>query len=884
MTVKSKVKTMPKSWENILNIACVIKDNKTLDCDEDNPPTPTGPKVTIVKKILSGDKLVDSITAEVWDTITYIVTFKNVGKTGTYVSLKDFLPDGVQISSSKIEVKSNTTSWWEKDTAWESVPYKWSFTKIQRVYVNVYTWVYLWAGWEWVMTIQWEITEDGSDLNRTNFACIYDENGNKVACDDAVYNIEEKEVQCKSLDWVSGNVTVQSNSEEVTKKVTCKSSWGKADITIICGGEEETKKSTDSFTKECSFTGVWSHVVTCNVTNSKNKVSKCEESFEIKTPDYPKTPVCRDMDVDRSENEVTCRANKAVKFKVNWCVRKDGKYESKEKDTKWTFECDEILDDVKCTVSDDGYFDWSNTTKTCEESRDEDTTKTTPWQQTCFNVNAWNFSIEEWEILPFYWNLDKVTRVVGEHPYDQIDGEYENAKDKINPTNGYIGSSCKYPEAIATDSMVCTFWIYDWWKYFKWYKKGEGTIENPLYKIKGPCLSNMTQDEMPEILQDWYSKMKNRYCKSNDKDCLSFELPEYESRLPEDRRWEYPELLYSSVYYIEDFWRWGINTIHLANLWGSSWWLKSPSEWSEKKSYWEYKIVLESVEYLECLSDGENLSWQMMTGDVTKCQSNFMLTNSYTVQKTPSWNLTASTQKLKEYLDIEWNNQNFADTYLKAIATTTYKANNNVDEALESFKKKYEKLAVNVSSSNLTKSNPWVTIKKVPGKSIYFVEWDNITINWKKDINNPFTIVTDWKVTISWDVKYNMMVLAKDIAFKWNCTSNQKVKWIYYAKGSLSREWIVKNTRSATTWCSEWGLHIQWVLIWDKFEDLMTASRSNINNWFAIKNYEDKANERRKIIMNWASVLIEYSPSIFTKSTMPPGAEDFTTALSIYKQ
>jgi hypothetical protein len=35
--------------------------------------------------------------------------------------------------------------------------------------------------------------------------------------------------------------------------------------------------------------------------------------------------------------------------------------------------------------------------------------------------------------------------------------------------------------------------------------------------------------------------------------------------------------------------------------------------------------------------------------------------------------------------------------------------------------------------------------------------------------------------------------------------------------------------------------------------------------------------------MNGASVIIEYAPSVFTKATMPPGAEDFTTALSIYK-
>ena len=56
----------------------------------------------------------------------------------------------------------------------------------------------------------------------------------------------------------------------------------------------------------------------------------------------------------------------------------------------------------------------------------------------------------------------------------------------------------------------------------------------------------------------------------------------------------------------------------------------------------------------------------------------------------------------------------------------------------------------------------------------------------------------------------------------------------------------------------------------------MKDSRSSLTKWFKT---EDKA----QAVMNWASVLIEYSPSIFTKSTMPPGAEDFTTALSVYK-
>ena len=59
----------------------------------------------------------------------------------------------------------------------------------------------------------------------------------------------------------------------------------------------------------------------------------------------------------------------------------------------------------------------------------------------------------------------------------------------------------------------------------------------------------------------------------------------------------------------------------------------------------------------------------------------------------------------------------------------------------------------------------------------------------------------------------------------------------------------------------------------------MTSSRSNINDWFI-----GQEAARKWYVMNWASVVIEYSPSIFAQSTMPPGAEYFTTALDIYKK
>ena len=87
-----------------------------------------------------------------------------------------------------------------------------------------------------------------------------------------------------------------------------------------------------------------------------------------------------------------------------------------------------------------------------------------------------------------------------------------------------------------------------------------------------------------------------------------------------------------------------------------------------------------------------------------------------------------------------------------------------------------------------------------------------------------------------------------------------------------------------SVWCDKWWLNIKWVLIWNNFNKLMKNSRSHVETWFKKDGSKsDSKQELTKNIMNWGSVVIEYSPSIFTKSTMPPGAEDFVTALSIYK-
>ena len=301
---------------------------------------------------------------------------------------------------------------------------------------------------------------------------------------------------------------------------------------------------------------------------------------------------------------------------------------------------------------------------------------------------------------------------------------------------------------------------------------------------------------------------------------------------------------------------------------------------------WEYQFQIEVYKYRQCTVENEKWANQPIKEidkpNIWVCQSNFVLTEPYTVQKTPSWNLTASTKTLSNFKQVDGVQITPFSSYLDAIATSEYHSNQKVDGAMDTFIKKYEKLAVTVKESN------WKILKKVPWKNIYFVKWDITPSNIIK-LDKPATFVqTEWDTIIDWNVNNNIMILTKhNIRFIWDCTKDQTVKWIFYAKWNLIRTWVDKNNNIHNkVWCTKWWLHIKWVLIWDNFNDLMKNSRSHLDTWFK-RDGSRSTTDTQKLktkIMNGASVLIEYSPSIFNKSTMPPGAEDFTTALSIYKQ
>ena len=1004
--VKTEVKEMPDPNKDIKNIACVqLSGSDYVECDNDK----TGnPKLRIKKHILSGNNLVKVKTGvKVWDKITYRIDFGNSGDAvGTIVSIKDFLPKNVKYLNSEIFIVTGTNS--SSEQVWTGIV--WTYQVSDGVYIDIFGGITLQPGQRWYIIITGEILSDFPD-QRTNFACIYDDD-DLIACDDASHKPEEDDgYKCKSLTIKSATI---SPSWRTVVECTTTSSR-KANIEIDCGSGAKVRYITWSnvslLTGTCSYAKNWKYTVTCKV-DGENPPKSCTWNVTVKSSCFPAwTKVMmadgsqkniediREWDIVLSYNVNTNSNEKNVvkqriihennvhemyELTINWKVlnvtdahrfyvresltsknynwieaknlkvgdillMSDGKlvkiekinhYNNKETVYNLTVEnnhnyfvaewylvhnskkpttsptCNSLKeegDNLVCTASENAYF-----RVTCDgdflgnvEGQDEKTKyinipyskyknckevkcyvsdsknsgrSWTPCErenkesnpegesQECINVNAGNFSIHEWEIFPFYWNMANLNSEYynQENSYTTIDWDYTNPESKYSKN---LECNKGDENKIAMDSMICTFNIYDANVYTKRYENWE-TKNHPLYTIKWPCLSSKSVIENEPLIKDWYNTMVENYCK--DKECYFYygTKGNYGGYNGKDI------VLPTAVYFIEKFGTWARLSVDAGWGW-TTWDLKREDSPEKDKSFWEYKIELSNVEYLKC--DGEYWT-KVENKDMDPCQSDFMLTNSYTVQKTPSGNLTASTEKLKNYRFYN-GTQTFSDL-LKAIQTTSYNKNDKVENAMKTFTSKYEKLAVNVKGGIADRdSNKKATIKKVPWKSIYFVDGD-VVINGTKDIKSPFTMVVKWNVTIEWNVNNNMMVLAeKNIIFKWDCESTQTVKWIFYAGGNLIRQWVDKNDDIKNNKrCTEWWLHVKWVLIWNNFNKLMDDSRSNINKWFGVEWSEQEIiNKRRKIVMDWASVVIEYSPSIFTKSTMPPGAEDFTTALSIYK-
>ena len=349
--------------------------------------------------------------------------------------------------------------------------------------------------------------------------------------------------------------------------------------------------------------------------------------------------------------------------------------------------------------------------------------------------------------------------------------------------------------------------------------------------------------------------------------------------------------------------------------WASVSTVNAYTDGNHDKELWEYKIVLETVEYDVCDPEkDERISWKR-SGPV--CEVNAAITRPYAMQISTFGAAPVGVSENKKFLydfyDMQWN-QLLDKTDLGKIMnieSASYSDEENVQDEINKFKDKYGKLAVKVDGSttinkgttNSTSLNSLFkdvdTIKKVPNQNIYFLEWNGtlkLSQDYIKKIWSAYTIFVDWMdVEIEWNVlQYAMVITTEQMSFKdgWPEGSDknimrcadwwQVVQWLY-----IAWEWFktadedLRNTDPNELWCPWWWLHVKWALIWDGIKNIVDWKRSQLNSWFNIYTSNPQRERREKIIW-WAAVLIEYSPSLW--KTLPPGAEVFSESLEVYRK
>lgn len=397
-----------------------------------------------------------------------------------------------------------------------------------------------------------------------------------------------------------------------------------------------------------------------------------------------------------------------------------------------------------------------------------------------------------------------------------------------------------------------------------------------------------------------YFAIYNWSHKQGEEDVQHFTIPCYNS--------------YFTGYKIYKYFSWTHQTkadgasVHTVQAYTDSLTSDKCDDWDQECEFGEYKLVLEQVYYDVCDPD-EWRTWWKRSGPV--CEVNAAITRPYAMQiSTFGANPIGATEKdfLYDYYDMYWNSI-LDSTNLRwtmNISSGTYASEWNLDEEIQKFRDKYEKLAVTVNNSFRVNGTSIAsifegatTIKKVPNKHIYFVEWNGGKLQLKQDViggaTSAYTIFVDWMdVEIKWNVlQYAMIITTEKIIFKdkWQegysaCASWwQVVQWLFVAQDWFkSGDPTWNRDYEHDFWCPWWWLHVKWALMWPWITNLMNWKRSQLNSWFNTSSHSQKGilNERKQKIIGWAAVLIEYSPSLW--KILPPGAEIFTESLEVYRR
>ena len=478
----------------------------------------------------------------------------------------------------------------------------------------------------------------------------------------------------------------------------------------------------------------------------------------------------------------------------------------------------------------------------------------------CFNVQNGSISIMKGEVLPFYWNM-------------QAQLGMKTVKEKQDWLRNNFAYNCEDKDAnrkIELGSMECEFAVYGPWK----------NNSSPVYTFTTKCINlegwNSALSSTYPAISDWISQNMKGWFGGSELANKGLVKNVFASL---DNQNDYPILLpLSSKLFIKKFW---YNT-------SLSDWTRLP--WTPNGGkLWEYKLSLKDVGYRTCTTDekGKGKSGTLKWEGEEICEVNFAVTDPYLVQKSPYGEVSSSTP-LRNYQTKRGEPLFKTD---KNVNASNYKVPASLGKTYDRFVAKYSKLAKKVKGN----------LKKVPGKSIYFVEGDQ-----QIDLQNmgiatdkPFTLIAKngADILIKGSLYSNAMIMTKGhIIFdaKGSCNGDltkyghagQMVKGIFYAGkgfGSSNHE-NLKNTAeklSKSERCNYGNLHIKGVAIGD-LTDVVKNRRSELYTWFKWNGGGKSPEEKRDIVINGASVLVEYNPSL--RGNLPPGAEEFNKALAVYRK
>ena len=528
-------------------------------------------------------------------------------------------------------------------------------------------------------------------------------------------------------------------------------------------------------------------------------------------------------------------------------------------------------------IKDESY-NWYTCTPNCTLQKDGITVA-----PKCFDLENGSISIMKWEVLPFYWNMESQLGFTGT-PEKKMQ---ENAK----YLSKYFTEKCSDNGAewkIALnegDSFQCVFKVY-----------GPGKQNsNLLYYFEVPCVGVNGWDNWGGFysrIQSFVDQNKKAFFGGSELSNAGAIRDIFGSL----NNWTYPTLFpLSSKLAITNF---GTSNASFLN----GWQLGIPNQLSGPKRditrFGEYKIALEEVKYKKC--DEKDKDWKVVLGsrvyktDDRVCEVDFAVTDPYLIQKSPYgiWNKASTpldNYKLK-------NGESFMGPIFPAssISTTAYAVPADTKKLFTTFKNKYSKIAKSV---NVKK---WLS--KVPWKSIYLVSGEQINLDGLiSNVSEPFTLIAthpDANISINGDVSVNAMIMTQwTITFdaskscndgggrKWG-HAGQIVRWIYYAGKWFGSSWhgALKNTEDNLDrwkWCNYGNLHIKWVAIWD-LSKVVAARRSELYTWFKWTGWGKVWAEKKDIVINGASVLVEYNPDLW--GNLPPGANEFNKVLEVYRK